>query len=121
MGFEAISCLMVQNVSLTNSMRNTLIFGAIELLRYHGEKGNGRKRIKTDDIEGFITTEFEPSYLGSITGIVFHADIDTELGRGKVRFLMDPRYAALDPEDILRRPWTDVTENFQKASRAHLN
>ena len=51
-------CLMVQRVSLTDDMRNTLLAAASEMIRRQGEKGAERWRIRNDDIEGLIATRF---------------------------------------------------------------
>lgn len=121
MSFWAMNCLMVQRVSLTDSTRNTLLLAAIEMLRRRGEKGVGRRRIKTDDIEGLIVTRFRPASLGSISGIEFLAEVETDLGKGKVKFIVDPRYCGLDPDEIMASKWEDVTERFNRAASAPYN
>ena len=121
MSFWTMNCLMVQRVSLTDSTRNTLLLAAIEMLRRRGEKGAGRRRVKTDDIEGLISTRFRPAFLGSISGIEFSADVETDLGKGKVRFLVDPGFCGLDVEEVMDVRWQDVTDRFRKATSAPYN
>jgi hypothetical protein len=46
------------------------------------------KRVKNDDVEGIVYTEFEHGVTGDIAGIAFYGDIATEEGDTKVKFLV---------------------------------
>ncbi|MBI4132305.1 MAG: hypothetical protein HY474_01600 [Candidatus Sungbacteria bacterium] len=105
---------MVQQVSLNDRMRNVLLAAATEMMRQQGEKGAGRRRVKDDDIEGLLETQFRISCLGPLAGIEFRAEVETDLGKGKVKFIVD----ALLTDDLKRGQWVDVTDHLRKAEAA---
>lgn len=119
--YDGLYCLMVQQVSLTDRMRNVLLAAAIEMLRRQGEKGAERRRVKDDDIEGLVTTRFRPACFGSLAGIEFFAEVETDLGKGKVKFITDPYLALFEIEDSEEGRWTDVTNLLRQAEAAPLN
>lgn len=121
MPYEVLYCLMVQRVSLNGRMRSSLLTAAAEMLRRQGERGAGRRRVKDDDIEGVVSTEFQFACLGSIAGIEFSAEVETDLGQGRVTFLVDPRLGFLEDEGIMGGRWTDVTDRFRRAEAAPNN
>ena len=118
---EWLHCLMVQRVSLNDRMRNVLLAAAIEMLRRQGEKGAGRRSVKDDDIEGVVSTRFQFACLGSFAGIEFLAEVETDFGKGKVKFIADPRLAPFEAEDLERGQWSDITDLLRKAEAAPLN
>jgi hypothetical protein len=81
---DNVYCLMVVQVGLTDFMADVLFDTACAMMR----SGSRQKRINEDYIEGKITTEFKEQSLGSVSGTEFNADVETELGKGKVKFLV---------------------------------
>lgn len=118
-------CLMVQRVSLTDSMRNELVSLAAALIRTRGEPGGDRVRFKRDDMAGELRTRYRVACLGTIVGMVFSAEIESDLSRGRVKFILDSAIADLDLETlgVLGREtsWRDVTSSFRRAGTAALN
>ena len=119
--YGGITCLMVQNVSLTDGMRNAIAAVAAGMLRRQGEKGAERGRLKHDDIEGELKTQFGFACLGSFTGVEFTAKVETDLGKGKAAFIVDPRLALLEPEEIAAGRWENVTERLLRAEASAYN
>ncbi len=81
---DDIYCLMTNSISLTDRMRSILFDTACSMLG----KGVEKRRIYDDEIEGVVSTSFESQTLTGISGIEFHARVETELGSGKVKYLV---------------------------------
>jgi len=78
-------CLVLQNISLSPSMRLQLV----NITKQLAKTGKNLIKIKEKDIEGNLRTKWETVMVGSFVGIRFHAEVETEYGSGKVVFLMD--------------------------------
>lgn len=96
-----VYCLMVQSISLTNYERCLLFDIACEMAR----KGVNSKRIEDPEMEGVVKTDFEEKLIGGIGGVEFFAEVATELGEGKVKFLVRPA----DIEERNGYDWFPVT------------
>lgn len=79
-----IYCLMVSSVSLDNNMRNALFEAACIMVK----KNSPRMDVGGSNFEGVVYTAFETKTLSSLAGIEFLAEIATELGQGKIKFLV---------------------------------
>jgi len=121
MDYWDIACLMVQQVSLTDGMRSALLMTAREMMLREGEKGAGKRRVKNDDIEGLVRTHFLPAQLGSFSGIEFLAEVETDLGKGKVKFIADPRITMAKPDTIVGGQWENITDRMRRAANANMN
>lgn len=96
-----VYCLMVQSISLTSSERRLLFDIACEMVK----KGINSKKIKDPEMDGIIKTNFEEKLVGAIGGVEFFAEVGTELGEGKVKFLVRPA----DIEERNKCDWFPVT------------
>ena len=83
---DDIHCLMTAGVSLTRRACDALFDTACQIIK----DGRKKQAVRDDGIEGEIRTEFEEQVLGSIGGVEFHATVETEMGTGKVKFLVRP-------------------------------
>lgn len=82
---RSITCLSASNIHLTSEMSETLYQGALHML----EHGIGRKPVKLRNVlEGRIETEFKVVSLAGFSGTWFSAEVETELGKGQVSFLV---------------------------------
>jgi hypothetical protein len=99
-------------------MNDRLLLTAVGMLRTNSK----RQRFAAAGIEGTVRTAFQFACLGNFTGIIFSANVETELGQGQVDYLVDPVSVALEEEEIIRDSmWEDVTENFKRAEAAQWN
>lgn len=91
-----IYCLMQTQVVLTNTMSDELYETAC--LMY--ARGESRAHIVMEDMEGVVNTSGEKTALVWITGVKFTAEVETELGKGMVSFIirthdLSPNHTAL--------------------------
>lgn len=92
-----IYCLMVGGAHLTDIMRTSLFRAARSLFQEQKQKA----RIRTDDLEGVVETEFKTTGLGDIGGVLFHAELDSALGRATVDYIVRTRdMEGFDPDDL---------------------
>lgn len=77
---------MASGVSLTPRMADILFDTACLMLK----KGEGRKIVRDEELEGEIRTNFDERVLGAIGGVEFRATIETEMGTGSVKYLVRP-------------------------------
>lgn len=82
--FYDIACVVLQGSRLTDSVRTQICITASELMK----RGAKKIKTKTDDFEGFVSTQGKTGVLGSIAGIVFVADGESDEGRIRVEFIM---------------------------------
>ena len=108
-----IYCLMVSGVPFNKIVTDTLVTTARDMLRCGAE----RRAVRAADIEGVIETRFKTAVLGSLTGIVFRAEIETDEGKTRTRFIVDS--ADISDEDFECLQWGEWSE--YPAWRAHLN
>lgn len=95
--FYKIYCLMVSGVAIDDAVRNTLFHVARRMLL----KGQEKIRVKTDSVEGIVTTDMKIGCIGALAGIVFFAEVDTNLGSTKASYI-------LDPTSVEREEWDEV-------------
>lgn len=80
-----LTCLMTSSVSLSDRMSEVLFDTACVMLR----DGVKRKFIRDSGvIEGMVSTSFKAVALVGSAGTEFTAEVETELGRGTVRFIV---------------------------------
>ncbi len=82
-------------VCVTPSIAERLMLNACEMARQY----KAARRVKTDEMDGRITTQFAHTCIGSVSGQLFEADVETERGSGKVRFIVKMDLA----DDAIRR------------------
>lgn len=75
---------MTSSVSLSTKMSNILFDTACLMMRFDSR----RKRFKDGAFEGIVTTSFHGQSLCGVSGTEFFAEVETELGKGKVKFLV---------------------------------
>lgn len=100
---------MAQNVSLSTEARTLLFDTACEML----EKGVERMRVRGSEVEMLVRTRFEEKLLVAVGGVEFFAEIETEFGRGNVKYLVRPLDAGLRDEQLAWVPvrsMVDLTE-----------
>lgn len=76
--------VLFSSVPLTPSLAMTLHQAAYDLFR----RGAGSTEVAGDVLQGRVTNLRKHVVLGEITGPAFEADLDTERGKGRVRFLL---------------------------------
>lgn len=97
--------------SLNDDDRNLLFHTARRLFHQKRRK----QTVKTDTMEGLITTRGEYSALGGTLGLKFYATLSTELGEKKMEYLV--RTSNLEPKEIDRAVWGCISpEIFRKLS-----
>ena len=79
-----VYCMMASSIVITDKICNYLFQQSCKMLR----AGESQRSIKMPEMEGVLTTKGENRTLGSISGTEFVAEVDTELGRGRVAFLV---------------------------------
>lgn len=77
-------CLMVTNCRLSSAANTFLVRTACAMVR----KEYGQLPFKHEDMEGKLYTKFEHGGVGFYGGLHFWAEVETELGRGKVSFIV---------------------------------
>lgn len=90
--------ILFSSVRLTPSLAMTLHEVAYGLYR----TGGGAQDVLGDLVNGKVRNLRQSFALGSITGPAFEADLETERGKGKVRFLLTREGLDLMEAD---RPW----------------
>lgn len=104
---NSVHCLMITSVSMTPSMADLLFDTACLMIR-----GNSRARkLSNLEMEGRLTTSFKEQSFAGISGIEFLAEVETELGKGKIKFLVRP----MDSERR-RLDWSLFTSEEELAS-----
>jgi hypothetical protein len=58
------------------------------------KESKGRKVIKDPEMEGEVRTSFVRKFLVSLSGVEFHATVETSFGTGHVKYLVNPIDAA---------------------------
>jgi len=76
--------VLFSSVPLTPSLAMTLHQAAYDLFR----RDAGSTEVAGDVLQGRVTNLRKHVVLGEITGPAFEADLDTERGKGRVRFLL---------------------------------
>jgi hypothetical protein len=100
---------MTASVSLTNEMSESLFQSACTMLR----DGLKKRGFLEETIAGLISTELKEKTFGQISGVEFFAEVETDLGRGQVKFLVNPK----DAENRNKGTWHSFNEvNRPKAT-----
>lgn len=81
---DKIYRLMTSSVSLSSRMADVLFDTACKMIKDDSRK----KRFKDDGFEGLIATSFQSQSLSGVSGTEFFAEVESELGKGKVKFLV---------------------------------
>lgn len=96
--------VLFSNVPLTPALAGTLHEAALDLLR----RGAGMTPIAGDLVQGRVVNLKKDLLLGTLAGPAFEAELETERGAGKVRFLLTRdalELAGVDPAAApARRP-----------------
>ena len=79
-----IYCIMFTGASLSDAACEALYQGACDCVR--DEKHE--RKIRHDDVTGVIYTDFDFGVLGSVNGIVFEGNIETEEGDSEVKYII---------------------------------
>lgn len=79
-----IFCLMFSGIRLNESMRRFLFKSARQMVLQKERHG----RVKTDEFEGEISTDFDTAGFGFIYGMKFSAAVDSIHGSTKVVFIV---------------------------------
>lgn len=79
-----IYCLMVSGKPLTFEIFDVLLKTACQMVK----DSKDRQKMKSDQMEGLVFTDFRRATLGSISGIVFLAEISTEAGDISVSYIV---------------------------------
>lgn len=90
-------CLMTSGLSLTDEMAHLLLRTAVDMIRKRARKQN----FKSAEGEGRLTTDFAYALLGCSGGTQFEAEVETNLGKGRVRFIAKD----LTPEQLELGAW----------------
>jgi hypothetical protein len=71
---------------LTDEMRDALFDVACLMIKF----GSRKRRVKSDDMEGSVTSSYAERAFAGLSGVEFFAEVETNLGRGKIKFLVRP-------------------------------
>jgi len=82
----SIYCIGVEGGPLNDAIRNLLFDTAQEMM----DKGDTIRNFRTSTGEGEVMTDNEQACIGGFTGTIFHADLDTERGSFKVKYVIRP-------------------------------
>ena len=96
---DKIYCLMNGGRSLTDDDRNLLFHTARKV--WHSTKN--RQVVKTDTMEGLITTTRQYARLGGTLGVKFSATLATNEGNCQVEYIVRP--GQLEPADLDDAVW----------------
>ncbi len=90
-----VYCLLTAGQPLTTETTRLLFCIAQELMR----NGRKRKRVKSDDCDGTVSTKFKFALLNSwVMGIQFLAELETDAGMTTVSFIV--RKTDLNPDRL---------------------
>ena len=118
MGVYMHFCSIRADVPITGAMGEYLIRIAIEMV----ESFEAKRNLKTDQMEGQLTTTFGRAVIGTIAGVRFDAIIETEQGAGKIIFvLQDHLIPHIDWDKPLLHEIFDETLTPHPGENAHLN
>jgi len=98
-----ICYLAVSGFPLSEDVNLAIYITAIGMAHSHSKC----ERIKTDQCEGIITSQFKYVCLGSIAGTQFNAELDTEQGTTKVSFIAQTQ--DIDEIDFEKLGFSQIT------------
>ncbi len=114
--FYELVCVMVKNLCLTGEDRDLLFETARDMLRARPRKDATRRTVKTDKLEGVVKTELKQACLGTFVGIMFTAEVETDMGKGSVRYLVLDDHLN---EELVNNTWLE--SNPQRSRSAAWN
>lgn len=92
-----IYCLGFAGIPLSPEALKVLFFGAQAMF----DGSERKKRVNFPFVTGEIKTDFQAGVLGSVSGYLFHADIDTPRGSTNVRYLVrQADFGKISPESF---------------------
>lgn len=97
--------------ALSEETREALIETARQIFQDAGGQSLSRSKtctFKTSNAEGEITTRLTPLGLGTFWGVVFSAEIETDLGTNKIRYIVG--LEMLEHRGGVRYEWLPVEE-----------
>ena len=82
-----------------------------------------KEKFKTEEAEGHVTTQFGYAVLGGISGMVFEAEVETDHGRGKIRYILkvDVAHEARQKNQEVRWDEVELWPSNHPGENAHLN
>jgi hypothetical protein len=93
--------VLFSSLPLTPALAMTLHQAAMDIHR----RGGGQRQVAGDALQGRVTSLGKELLLGTIGGPAFEAEIETERGKGTVRFLLTREgLAALSEGPARRKP-----------------
>ncbi|OHA08570.1 MAG: hypothetical protein A3B37_01730 [Candidatus Sungbacteria bacterium RIFCSPLOWO2_01_FULL_59_16] len=105
-------CLQVRGMPLTESVRHVLLETARSIVGL----GRERQTIQTDDIQGAAWTTLRVAVIGAISGILFHAKIETPTSWSWVQFILDPSEVPDELFELTSAMTADQLEDFITAA-----
>lgn len=97
--------VLFSSIPLTPALAMTLHQAAMEI--HH--RGGGQSPVSGDALQGRVTSLGKDLLLGTIGGPAFEAEIETERGKGTVRFLLTREGLAALSDRPARRPASRAT------------
>ncbi len=85
--YKLFCCLAVKGPGLTDTGREILVKTASEM--FFSEEN--KRKFREDAAEGVLEADFEVGVMVFLTGIIFRATIETDRGKSKVNFLLQPQ------------------------------
>jgi len=102
---DSVCCLMFSR-PIDDRIRNLLFNTAQAMVR----EGTVKRNIKTDGMEGLVTTENKTALIGAIGGIVFHARVESETAKIDITYLIRP--GDIDAEEVQWATFNANRSNF---------
>ncbi len=100
-----ICCLMTSGISLSADMCESLFQTAVEMV----SRKLKRLPLKMEDAEGEVATEFKTASLGpQMNGYIFEALIESNRGKGKVRFIVPEKNLEEAVQQEQERVWVEL-------------
>jgi hypothetical protein len=84
---SGIQCLMINGPGITAGIRNNILLVTAKMRQEIKTKVS----IRTKFFEGIIKTKLETRVLGSLSGLLFEAEIECERGKTFIRFIVNER------------------------------
>lgn len=95
--------------NISDFARDALLKTAAWMLKQKKEK----HKLISDDCDGFVETEFKSASIGSISGVIFSADVSTPNGQSKTKFILRDS----DLDGIENAKWYKVLLKKEKAKK----
>lgn len=105
--YGRIYCMLNSSIPLTKGMSVELFQVARKMLK----ERSGREGFLTAEMGGVVTTSFKESAVGQISGVVFFAEIESDSGRGRVVYLVNPTDVIDEKEGL---EWINLKEYLRQ-------